>query len=66
MSKLISRFIKQQEEFFHNQMEKHGDVGGYTDISEWLDSFSISELIDKLNDAETSQCCCDCCARGGE
>lgn len=34
--------------FFYNQLNKHGDVGGHTDIREYVDAMTNSELLDML------------------
>jgi len=34
--------------FFYNQLRKHGHVGGYTDIREYVDDMSNSELLDMI------------------
>ena len=34
--------------FFYNQLNKHGDVGGHTDIREYVDAMTNSELLDMI------------------
>jgi hypothetical protein len=34
--------------FFYNQLNKHGHVGGHTDIREYVDAMSNSELLDLI------------------
>jgi len=41
---LIEELVK----FFNNQLYKHGDVGGHTDIREYVDAMTNSELLDKI------------------
>ena len=36
--------------FFYNQLNKHGDVGGHTDIREYVDAMTNSELYNSTID----------------
>ena len=36
------------KDYFNNQLSKHGDVGGHTDIRDVVDDMTNSELMDLI------------------